>query len=138
VDPANSLQNVHAIHNAVAESNQQNFYHQPPARTLMEVIERIQKQLADHTVILYMKGSPSFPQCGFSAKAVQILENCGVDYAYINIFEDPELRENLKIYSQWPTFPQLYVRGELVGGSDIMIELFQQGELQKILSGESA
>lgn len=104
----------------------------------MEVIERIQKQLADHTVILYMKGSPSFPQCGFSAKAVQILENCGVDYAYINIFEDPELRENLKIYSQWPTFPQLYVRGELVGGSDIMIELFQQGELQKILSGESA
>ncbi|MBM3202375.1 Grx4 family monothiol glutaredoxin [Candidatus Woesearchaeota archaeon] len=99
----------------------------------MDVIERIQKQLADNPVILYMKGSPQFPQCGFSARAVQILEHCGADYAYFNIFEDPELRENLKIYAQWPTFPQLYVKGELVGGCDIMIELMEQGELQTLL-----
>jgi len=99
----------------------------------MDVIERIQKQLADNPVILYMKGSPQFPQCGFSARAVQILEHCGADYAYVNIFEDPELRENLKIYAQWPTFPQLYVKGELVGGCDIMIELMEQGELQTLL-----
>lgn len=106
----------------------------------MDVIERIQKQLEDNPVILYMKGSPSFPQCGFSARAVQILENCGIEYAYINIFEDPELRENLKAYSQWPTYPQLYVNKELVGGCDIMIELFEKGELQTLLAvtGSSA
>ncbi len=100
----------------------------------MDIIERIQKQLADNPVILYMKGSPQFPQCGFSARAVQILEHCGADYAYVNIFEDPELRENLKAYSQWPTYPQLYVKGELVGGCDIMIELMDRGELQSLLT----
>jgi monothiol glutaredoxin len=100
----------------------------------MDVIERIKKQLEENSVILYMKGTPDFPQCGFSGKAVQILEGCGVDYAYVNIFEDPELRESLKTFSQWPTFPQLFVNGELIGGSDIMIEMFEKGELQKILS----
>lgn len=104
----------------------------------MDVIERIKQQLAENPVILYMKGSPSFPQCGFSGRAVQILEQCGVDYAYVNIFEDPELRENLKAYSNWPTFPQLYVNGELIGGSDIMLDLFQKGELQKLLSEAKA
>jgi monothiol glutaredoxin len=104
----------------------------------MDVIERIKQQLADNPVILYMKGSPAFPQCGFSGRAVQILERCGVDYAYVNIFEDPEIRENLKIYSNWPTFPQLYVKGELIGGSDIMMDLFEKGELQKVLAEATA
>ncbi|BBA35383.1 glutaredoxin-like protein [Methylocaldum marinum] len=101
----------------------------------MDVTERIKKQLAENPVILYMKGSPDFPQCGFSGRAVQILENCGVEYAYVNIFEDPDLREGLKVYSQWPTFPQLYINGELIGGSDIMLDLFESGELQKRLKG---
>lgn len=100
----------------------------------MDVIQRIEQQLADNPVILYMKGTPDFPQCGFSARSVQILANCGVDYAYVNIFEEPEIRESLKTYSNWPTFPQLYVKGELVGGSDIMLDLFQSGELQKMLA----
>lgn len=100
----------------------------------MDVIERIKTQLAENPVILYMKGTPDFPQCGFSGRAVQILEQCGADFAYVNIFEDPELRESLKTYAQWPTFPQLYINGELVGGSDIMMDLFQKGELQQKLA----
>ncbi|QSA97078.1 Grx4 family monothiol glutaredoxin [Methylococcus sp. EFPC2] len=100
----------------------------------MDVMERIKQQLEANPVLLYMKGTPDFPQCGFSGRAVHILEQCGVDYGYVNIFEDPEIRENLKVYSQWPTFPQLFIKGELVGGSDIMLELFQSGELQKLLA----
>jgi len=99
----------------------------------MDVITRIETQLAENPVILYMKGSPAFPQCGFSGRAVQILQHCGAQFAHINIFEDPELRESLKTYSNWPTFPQLYIKGELVGGCDIMMDLFQSGELQKML-----
>ena len=99
----------------------------------MDVITRIKTQLAENPVILYMKGSPAFPQCGFSGRAVQILQHCGAQFAHINIFEDPELRESLKTYSNWPTFPQLYIKGELVGGCDIMMDLFQSGELQKML-----
>jgi monothiol glutaredoxin len=102
----------------------------------MEVIERIKSQIASNPVILYMKGTPDFPQCGFSGRAVQILSQCGAEFAYINIFEDPEVRENLKLVSNWPTFPQLFVNGELVGGSDIMLEMFQNGELQKLLATE--
>jgi monothiol glutaredoxin len=83
-----------------------------------------------------MKGTPAFPQCGFSGRAVQILEQCGVEFAYVNIFEDPEIRENLKAYSNWPTFPQLFINGALVGGSDIMLEMFQNGELAKLLDSE--
>lgn len=100
----------------------------------MDVIDRIKKQVEENSVLLYMKGTPDFPQCGFSARAVQILDQCGAQYAYVNVFEDPEVRENLKVYSQWPTFPQLFINGELVGGSDIMMELFQSGELQKMLA----
>ncbi len=100
----------------------------------MDVMDRIKQQLSDNHVVLYMKGTPSFPQCGFSGRAVQILEQCGVRYAYVNVFEEPEIRENLKLYSQWPTFPQLFVDGELVGGSDIMMDMFQSGELQKLLA----
>jgi monothiol glutaredoxin len=99
----------------------------------MDPIERIKQQLAANPVLLYMKGTPDFPQCGFSGRAVQILQQCGAEFGYVNVFEDPEIRENLKFYSQWPTFPQLFVKGELVGGSDIMTEMFQQGELQSLL-----
>lgn len=104
----------------------------------MDVINRIESQLAENPVILYMKGSPAFPQCGFSGRAVQILQHCGTPFAHVNIFEDPELRESLKSYSNWPTFPQLYIKGELVGGCDIMIDLFQSGELQKMLDSANA
>lgn len=100
----------------------------------MSEFDRIEQQLAEHPIILFMKGTPAFPQCGFSGRAVQILEQCGVDYAYVNIFEDPELRESLKRYANWPTFPQLYIKGELVGGSDIMLELYQSGKLQEMLA----
>lgn len=99
----------------------------------MDVIQRIEAQLNENPVMLYMKGSPAFPQCGFSARAVQILEHIGAPFAHVNIFEDPELRESLKTYSNWPTFPQLYVNGELVGGSDIMMDLFEKGELQTLI-----
>ncbi|WP_054774076.1 Grx4 family monothiol glutaredoxin [Methylogaea oryzae] len=101
----------------------------------MNVIERIESQLKGHPVLLYMKGTPAFPQCGFSARAVQILEASGAAYETVNIFDDPELREALKEYSHWPTYPQLYVNGELVGGCDIMMEMHQSGELQKLLGG---
>ncbi|MCF7967530.1 MAG: Grx4 family monothiol glutaredoxin [Methylococcaceae bacterium] len=104
----------------------------------MDVINRIESQLNDNPVILYMKGTPAFPQCGFSGRAVQILQHCGTTFAHVNIFEDPELRESLKTYSSWPTFPQLYIKGELVGGCDIMMDLFQNGELQKMLDSANA
>lgn len=98
----------------------------------MDVLDRIRQQVEQNQVLLYMKGTPHFPQCGFSGRAVQVLQACEVEFAYVNIFEDPEIRENLKHFSQWPTFPQLFINGELVGGSDILLELFEQGELQKM------
>jgi monothiol glutaredoxin len=104
----------------------------------VDVIQRIQEQLKSNPVVLYMKGTPDFPQCGFSASAVRTLEACGASFGYVNIFEDPELREALKRYSNWPTFPQLYVNGELVGGSDILTEMFQKGELQQLLTDAGA
>jgi len=99
----------------------------------MSVNERIEKQLNSNPVLLYMKGTPYFPQCGFSSKAVQILQACETEFSYVNIFEDEEIREGLKVYSSWPTFPQLYANGELVGGADIMIEIFENGELKTLL-----
>ena len=104
----------------------------------VDVTQRIQDQLKSNPVVLYMKGSPDFPQCGFSASAVRTLEACGATFAYVNIFEDPELREALKRYSNWPTYPQLYVQGELLGGSDIITEMFQKGELQQVLTEAGA
>ena len=95
----------------------------------MSIKERIEEQLSAHDVLLYMKGSPDFPQCGFSGQAVAALNAIGKPYAYVNIFEDPEIREGLKEFSSWPTFPQLYVKGELVGGCDIMVEMFNSGEV---------
>lgn len=100
----------------------------------MDVIERIKEQLATAPVVLYMKGTPDFPQCGFSGQTVQVLKACDAKFAHINIFEEPDVREALKQYSQWPTYPQLYVNGELIGGCDIVMDLYQKGELVKILA----
>ncbi len=102
----------------------------------MDVNERIEEQLNSHPVLLYMKGTPDFPQCGFSGQAVAALNAVGKQFAYVNIFEDPEIREGLKVYSNWPTFPQLYVKGELIGGSDIVIEMYHSGELHKVLADD--
>ena len=85
-----------------------------------------------------MKGTPDFPQCGFSAQTVAALRACGSEFAAVNIFEDPEIREGLKEYSNWPTFPQLYVKGELIGGCDIMIEMYNNGELKELIEGATA
>jgi monothiol glutaredoxin len=104
----------------------------------VEVIERIKSQLAANPVLLYMKGTPDFPQCGFSAQAVRALSGAGAKFGSVNIFEDPELREALKQYSNWPTYPQLYVNGELIGGADIIIEMYNSGELAKLVSGADA
>jgi monothiol glutaredoxin len=100
----------------------------------MDVKEVIRKQVTDNPVVLYMKGTPDAPMCGFSAAAVQILEACGADnVATVNVLEDADIRQGIKDYSSWPTIPQLYVKGEFVGGADIMREMYQSGELQKLL-----
>lgn len=99
----------------------------------METLAKIKQQIESNPIILYMKGSPEQPQCGFSAQAVRLLMACGKKFAFVNILENPDIRQQLPQYANWPTFPQLYVKGELIGGCDIMTELYQQGELQKIL-----
>jgi monothiol glutaredoxin len=104
----------------------------------VDVNDRIRQQLADNKVLLYMKGSPDFPQCGFSGQAVAALKAVGKPFAYVNIFEDPEIREGLKKFSNWPTFPQLYVNGELVGGADIVVEMYHSGELKELVEGATA
>jgi monothiol glutaredoxin len=104
----------------------------------MSVIDRIKEQLASAPVVLYMKGTPDFPQCGFSAQAVGALRACKAQFASFNIFEDPEVREGLKTYSNWPTFPQLYISGELVGGCDITLEMYRSGELAQLLAEAGA
>ena len=100
----------------------------------MSIQDKIRQQLSSDKIVLYMKGTPQFPQCGFSAKASQMLSACGAKFTTYDILSDPEMRQGLKEYSHWPTFPQLYVNGELVGGCDIMTELYQKGELQKLVS----
>jgi len=99
----------------------------------VDVTNRIEEQLNSHDILLYMKGTPDFPQCGFSGQAVAALNSIGKPYAFVNIFEDEEIRQGLKEYSKWPTFPQLYVKGELIGGSDIVIEMYNSGELKELL-----
>ncbi len=99
----------------------------------MDVNTRIEEQLKSHDILLYMKGTPDFPQCGFSGQTISALNAIGEPYSYINIFEDQEIREGLKAYSNWPTFPQLYVKGELVGGCDIVMEMYRSGELKTLL-----
>lgn len=101
----------------------------------MEIIETIKEQISKNPVLLYMKGSPNAPQCGFSARAAQVVMSCGEKFAYVDILQNPEIRANLPAYANWPTFPQLWVDGELVGGSDIMLEMFEKGELQQLIKG---
>ena len=98
------------------------------------IFERIKQDISDNDVVLYMKGSPVFPQCGFSAAVVQVLTHLGVQFKGIDILADPELREGVKIYSSWPTIPQLYVKGEFVGGCDIIREMFETGELIEFMN----
>lgn len=100
----------------------------------MSVEDTIKQQIADNPILLYMKGSPDFPQCGFSGQAVQVLRACGVEnFAHVNILENPDIRATLPKIANWPTFPQLYINGELIGGADIMIDMYKDGELQKLL-----
>ncbi len=100
----------------------------------MSVQEVIQEQVTKNPVVLYMKGSPDFPQCGFSANVVGILRACGVNEFYsVNVLENPDIRQGIKEYANWPTIPQLYVNGEFVGGSDILREMYESGELKKVL-----
>lgn len=100
----------------------------------MDVKDRIKQEVESHQVVLFMKGTPQFPQCGFSASVVQVLKACGIKELHtINVLEDPEIRQGIKDYANWPTIPQLYVKGEFVGGADIVREMAQTGELQKML-----
>lgn len=104
----------------------------------MSILDTIKEQIESNNILIYMKGSPQQPQCGFSAKAVQALMACGERFAFVNILDNPEIRENLKTFSNWPTFPQIYIKGELVGGCDIVSELYESGELQKMIDAASA
>jgi monothiol glutaredoxin len=99
----------------------------------VDINSKIEEQLGSHDILLYMKGTPDFPQCGFSGQTVAALKAVGKPFAFVNIFEDEEIRQGLKTYSNWPTFPQLYVKGELVGGSDIVVEMYHSGELKELL-----
>ena len=104
----------------------------------MDIQEKIRQQVTGSPVVLYMKGTPQMPQCGFSQLAVQVLNACGVrEFQSFNVLADPEIRQGVKDYANWPTIPQLYVNGEFVGGSDIMREMYQSGELQKLLESAS-
>ena len=99
--------------------------------------QRISDIVGKADVVLFMKGTPLFPQCGFSSRAVSILDHCGVAYEGVDVLQDMEVRQGIKAYSDWPTIPQLYVKGEFVGGSDIMMEMFEAGELQQMLDDKA-
>ncbi|MGP1956549.1 MAG: Grx4 family monothiol glutaredoxin [Arsenophonus sp. NC-PE1-MAG3] len=100
----------------------------------MTTIEKIERQIKENSILLYMKGSPKFPSCGFSAQAVKALSACSERFAYIDILQNPDIHSELPKYANWPTFPQLWVNGELIGGCDIIIDMYQQGELQKLIT----
>lgn len=99
----------------------------------MDVLDTIKEQIESNNIIIYMKGSPQQPQCGFSAQATQALMSCGERFAFVNILDNPDIRATLPSYSNWPTFPQLFINGELVGGCDIIVELYEKGELQTMV-----
>ena len=99
----------------------------------MDTLDRIKAQIGGHALLLYMKGSPDFPQCGFSAQVAHILNLCQAKYAYVNVLENPDIRQTLPQYAEWPTFPQLYLNGELLGGCDIVTEMYENGELLSAL-----
>jgi monothiol glutaredoxin len=101
---------------------------------MSNINEQIQEQVSGNNIVLYMKGSPIFPQCGFSGRAADILKKCGAKgYFSVDVLQEPEIREGIKQFSNWPTIPQLYVKGQFVGGSDIMMEMFESGELKKLI-----
>ena len=106
------------------------------------VVDRIKAEVESHPIVLFMKGTPQFPMCGFSSKASQALKACGANFHSVNVLEDPEVRANLPRFSDWPTFPQLFINGELIGGCDITLELFEKGELAAMVNdaqrGEAA
>ena len=104
----------------------------------MEILEEIKAQVEENPILLYMKGSPDAPQCGFSSQASQVLMACGERFAYIDILANPEIRATLPQFSDWPTFPQLFINGELIGGCDIIIEMYQSGELEPMIKDASA
>ena len=99
----------------------------------MSVLERIQAEVEGHSIVLFMKGTPQFPMCGFSSRTAQALKGVGANYHAINVLEDAEVRANLPSYSNWPTFPQLFIHGELIGGCDIALELYESGELERLV-----
>lgn len=99
----------------------------------MNTADTIKQQIAENDVILYMKGTPQFPQCGFSSNAVMLLKACGAQFASVNVLENPEIRQGIKEFSNWPTIPQLYVKGKFIGGNDIMVEMYESGELQNLI-----
>ncbi len=100
----------------------------------MDVLERIGKIVNDSPVVVFMKGTPQLPQCGFSSRTAEALMACGKEFAHVNVLADPEIFENLPRYADWPTFPQVYIKGELIGGCDITLEMFQKGDLQKMVN----
>lgn len=104
---------------------------------MSDVTKRIDEILSQNQVVLFMKGNPSFPQCGFSARAVAILQDLNATFHSVDVLQDPEIREGIKAYGQWPTIPQLYIRKELIGGSDIMMEMYESGEMKEALSSLS-
>ena len=103
----------------------------------VDVNQRIEKLVGQSDIVLFMKGSALFPQCGFSSRAVAILDHLGVTYETVDVLQDQEVRDGIKAYSDWPTVPQLYVKGEFVGGSDIMMEMFESGELKQLVAAEA-
>lgn len=100
----------------------------------MDVLERIGKIVNDNDVVVFMKGTPQLPQCGFSSRTAEALMACGKEFAHVNVLADPEIFQNLPRYADWPTFPQVYIKGELIGGCDITLEMFQKGDLQKMIT----
>ena len=105
---------------------------------MMDVMDRIRNEVEGHPIVIFMKGTPQLPQCGYSSRTAQVLQACGVEFSHVNVLADPEIFENRPRYANWPTFPQVYVNGELIGGHDITMELYQKGELQKMLQDAEA
>jgi monothiol glutaredoxin len=104
----------------------------------MDALERIEQQVKNNPIVIYMKGTPQAPRCGFSMRAATALQECGVSFAYVNVLQDPDIYENLPRYADWPTFPQIYIDGELVGGCDITLELHANGELKTMMEAAAA
>lgn len=104
----------------------------------MDALDRIREQVEKNPVIIFMKGTPQLPQCGFSSRAAEALKRCGAEFAYVNVLADPEIFQNLPRFANWPTFPQIYINGELIGGCDITLELFEKGDLQRMVKEATA